>query len=84
MNVSRQPAAGATSNATASAISAPTAYREKITPPATIARRLAGHASTVYGTPTASSPAPPRPVTKRNPANRPAPPAAPETAVVSP
>ena len=52
MKVSRQPAAGATSSATPRAISAPTAYMEKITPPAPMARRRAGHASSVYGTPT--------------------------------
>src|ERR1700748_1597041 len=75
MKVRRQPADGATRSATASAINAPTAYSEKMTPPAPIARRLAGHASTVYGTPTASSPAPPRPVRKRNAADPPAPPA---------
>ena len=47
MKVSLQPAAGATSSATASAMSAPTAYREKMTPPAPIARRLCGQASMV-------------------------------------
>ena len=84
MNVSRQPAAGATSNATASAMSAPTAYREKITPPAPIARRLAGHASTVYGTPTASSPGAPEPGEEAQGREQPGAAATPETAVVSP
>ena len=40
MKVSRQPAAGATTSATASAMRAPTAYREKMTPPAPIGPAL--------------------------------------------
>lgn len=47
MKVARQPSAGASASAARTASSPPTAYSEKITPPAPVARDRFGHTSVV-------------------------------------